>query len=775
MVCWSCTEDDMGTFLQQDQVLGWGVGHQGERLFNTASGLQPTYRESADSFLDESDVDPYDAIYGELDLGRVYGQQLAVWSHRSPEMVSLFTPVEGDTFVNIVAFARSTLEFNTAVDKMMVLLPGHKRPLDMESVFLVKPGTAIIIAPLYDYMVTIEVKQLGHRIDLVLNITMSVQELKSRLQTERGYPSTRMDLLYKDRPLQNDRYLFEYGLAHSSTIFVLLQLKNDVLVHVETFWGKRYHLYVDPCTTGFAIIASVLRRTVSQNVLDVGRLYELFLPKHTLVLYCGSRALDWDHCLGFYDLQDNSLLTISTIGLAHDMAIQKVPILLDSGRQQHLLASKFDRWSTVALKLHGMTGYPVNLIKVTRPNRQSIDFSDVIGPVSSTGQPFRLDVSAVGTDDDLLYGIPLKFKIARGVTELLKVAPSRSIQSVKETLERVGVPNASMYDLMVDGVRLANSKRVVDVIEEYKVPIELSLRQYPVFIHGHQNVIFKLLAHSKETLATFLMRVKMKTGLSFQDYLPLICGTPLDEAESLPVFDTRLSVKSSIFLVPRKQNKSFFILHGDWLSKLRLPTQPKMQQIKETLWRERNIPEGALASLGSFLQWYFGASSSHHPAVQDTGLKERMVVYEGNIGNKFIYRKDELAPEEGGSLGERREQTRRAGMNSLKKTKQGLKPADGARHMSADGAKAHRHQNTNMRKAYTTGTGGKHVRGRRERLAPPKYKNSQLAPPKFKNSQVAPPTYKYSQVNEPEDATKEWVFCLRHDYTIPAKSKTSHH
>lgn len=51
---------------------------------------------------------------------------------------------------------------------MMVLLPGHKRPLDMDSVFIVKPGTAILIAPLYDYMVTLEVKQLNQKIDMVV-------------------------------------------------------------------------------------------------------------------------------------------------------------------------------------------------------------------------------------------------------------------------------------------------------------------------------------------------------------------------------------------------------------------------------------------------------------------------------------------------------------------------------------------------------------------------------------------------------------------------------
>ncbi|CAL1540887.1 unnamed protein product [Lymnaea stagnalis] len=778
----------MDGFIQPHPVQGWGQGHQGERLFNTApahNSMPYPAASPADSLYDDLDdeLDPYDAIYGELDLQKVYGQQLAIWTHRNPETIALFTPVQGDTFMNIVAFARTSLQFNTAVDKMMVLLPGHKRPLDMESVFIVKPGTAIIIAPLYDYMITLEIKQLGHKIDMVLNITMTVLELKTRLQTERGYPSDRMDLLYKDRPLENVRYLFEYGLAHSSTIFVLLNLKNDILVHVETFWGKQYHLYVDSCTTGFGIIASILRRTVSQSVVDVVRLYELFLPKHTLVLYLGSRVIDWDNCLGFYGVVDGNVLTMSTIGLAHDMAIQKVPVLLDTGRLHHILVSKFDRWSTVVLKLHGMTGYPVNLMKLLRHNSLPLDFTDAIGSVSSNAKAVTLDLSAMKMDDDLLYGIPLKFKIARGITELLKVAPSRTIKSVKDTLERVGVPNASMYDLVVDGYRLPNNKRVVDVIEEYKVPIELSLKQYPVFIHGHQNVIYKMLAYSKETLATFLMRVKMKTGLSFKDYLLLICGTVLNDDESLPVFDTRISVKSSIFLIPRKQYRSFFILHDDWLTKLRIPSYPKIKDIKDLLWKERNVPEGGLASIGSFLQWYFGAQGRDGAVKQEeTPLKERMLEYEQNIGNRFMHLKveqpnrrhpsnikleDESLEELEKMVAKQEEKNRARSLPPHShRRKSRLPPIH--RHMSADANRPADRHGLVKRKAYTTMQDVKPRKGRRGS----RNKTGE-------QTVIPPPVYKYTDgAGEAggDDQNKEWVFCLRHDYTLPAKGgRPTHH
>ena len=321
----------------------------------------------------------------------------------------------------------------------------------------------------------------------------------------------------------------------------------------------------------------------------------------------------------------------------------QVPILLDSGKQHNVIVSKFDRWSAVVLKLHGLTGYPVNLMRLLRPGNQRVDFSDSVGYQTSAAPSVRLDVSAISSDFDLLYGIPLRFKVAKGVTEVLKVAPSRTIKSVKDTLERVGVPNASMYELMVGEYRLPNKQRVVDVIEEYKRPIDLSLRQYPVFIHGPHNVIYKMLAYSKETLAAFLMRVKMKTGLSYEDYNLFRCGKLLEEQEDKPVFETSISVRSSIFLMPRKHSCIFFVLKENWLTKLRLPVYPHASQIKDILWKERTVPEGGLASIGNFLQWYFFSGKVEvNKLPERKALAEKMITYEGMAANKYMQMKVEM-------------------------------------------------------------------------------------------------------------------------------------
>ena len=138
------------------------------------------------------------------------------------------------------------------------------------------------------------------------------------------------------------------------------------------------------------------------------------------------------------------------------------------------------------------------------------------------------------------------------------------------------------------------------------------------------------------------MRVKMKTGLSFKDYNLLRCGQTFNEDENKKVFDTSLSTKSSIFIIPRKDHRIFFILNQEWMTKLRLPILPQAQQIKDTLWKERNVPEGGLASIGNFLQWYFFPHKGDKLAASEKKrpqLKDKMAMYEANVGNNFMQMK----------------------------------------------------------------------------------------------------------------------------------------
>ena len=288
-----------------------------------------------------------------------------------------------------------------------------------------------------------------------------------------------------------------------------------------------------------------------------------------------------------------------------------------------------------------------------------------------------------------------------------------------------------------------------------------------------------MLAHTKESLAAFLMRVTLKTGISFRDHLLLSCGMTLQEDEETPVFDTRITPKSSIFLVPRQRYRPFLILHGDWLTKLRIPASPSYEIIKDILWKERSVPEGGLASIGNFLQWYFG------PQIRDSkffeqapALRERMLVYEQNVGANKIQMRAEQPRFQGRKL--RRQTVGGGGVGMLghkenfdttlaeldqfaarhrmkeRRRRQRLQ-RDGrlphlARHMSAAEARYHHAQHAGARrKAYTTDAAGMNV-NRLPALPVPHLGGA---------TGTRREAHEEHQVNEHGD--NDWVFSLTHE------------
>ena len=123
--------------------------------------------------------------------------------------------------------------------------------------------------------------------------------------------------------------------------------------------------------------------------------------------------------------------------------------------------------------------------------------------------------------------------------------------------------------------------------------------------------------HAQEALKVFKARVQMKTCLSQTEYYMLMSGLPIMDDDSCQVFQTPLAIASSVFLMALQQNQTFLIVWDDWLMKLRLPFHPQASEIKNILWKDRNIPEGSLSSVGNFLQWYFAMRASHKGLLDD--------------------------------------------------------------------------------------------------------------------------------------------------------------
>lgn len=90
-----------------------------------------------------------------------------------------------------------------------------------------------MVVPRYDYVIVLDVTQLGVKINMAVKVTTTVRNVKARLQRERGFPMERVDLLFRDQPMENQRHLFDYRITQDSTLYVLLQLVYDVRVTVS--------------------------------------------------------------------------------------------------------------------------------------------------------------------------------------------------------------------------------------------------------------------------------------------------------------------------------------------------------------------------------------------------------------------------------------------------------------------------------------------------------------------------------------------------------------
>ena len=366
--------------------------------------------------------------------------------------------------------------------------------------------------------------------------------------------------------------------------------------------------------TTAALLTIVLSRTVTRQVGDVITYYHQTLPRHAL-LFCDpdGTPMKWNTCLGFYRLDSSEddknipTISLSTIGLVHQMSLEKIPVVLDNkhGHINKFLASKYDYWTVVALKIHCVTLIPVNLIRLFLRGIE-IEFSRIIGDFNSSKNGIvNLDYSLLKHDYDARYGVKFTFNLGSGVKESVTCAPSRTVKTLKSILENLGIPNATLYDLYVDGYRLPENKRIGDVVYEYRKAVDLKLRQYPVFVHAPKGVIYRILVHGREKLAMFKKRVEMKIGVSFRDYFLLLSGLPVIDADDSNVFETPLSIGCSVFLMPFVYSQTFLVLNGDWLVKLRFPFFPQPSEIKQILLKDQNINEGCLVSIGNFLQWYF--------------------------------------------------------------------------------------------------------------------------------------------------------------------------
>ncbi|KAJ8299699.1 hypothetical protein KUTeg_023759 [Tegillarca granosa] len=297
-------------------------------------------QDEEDDSLEDSDSDEstgdQDLIYPILNVTK--GQSIALWSCAKVDTIAIFTPGKGETMTRIVKYAEHHLGYDKLLHKLLMLNPGVVTPVDINTVYSIRPGAAIMVMPITSLHVTIEINQLKTHFDMTIDPACTVAKCKSQIKKTKGIPIDQQELLYRDKPMENNRRLLEYRVKNGGTIFVMIQAQFNLLINIHTFWGKTYRFYVDPCSTGTDVVYTVFTRTFSKNapgLWDAG-IHEFYVPIHILVLHFKKQLVHWDFCLAHMGVRSGDTLTLSTVGNHSSLSLKTITVVNEMDEQFQL-------------------------------------------------------------------------------------------------------------------------------------------------------------------------------------------------------------------------------------------------------------------------------------------------------------------------------------------------------------------------------------------------------------------------------------------------------
>ena len=526
-----------------------------------------------------------------------------MWTYTKPETITLFTPSPDDTLYRVVRYAEDKLGFDRRDEKVMVLSPGSKTPHEINNIYLVRPGSVVMVIPKTNMHLKVEINQLKAKFSMSADPMATVYDVKAYIKKVKGIPIDQQDILFRDKSLENARKLYEYRIHDGVIMHVLIQVHFDFLVNIETFWGKTYRLYVDRCSTGSDLIYTVFGRTFSKYGPDQVLTHELYVPVNILILQNQKQSIHWDYCLGHFGIKNGDTLELNTVGQKSQMNMQTLKVLSETGETFDVEVSQFDRWSVAAFILHGFTGVPVDLIRLYVDNIQ-VNFTSIIGEVSKRSS-ILMTVLVTNIDEDLMFGIPLQVGLGNGIIENIKISAVRKVRDLKQRLESMGIPNATLYELVIGESRLPNTAKLRDVVHDLNVPLSLKVEKFPIFIHAPDGVIYKTMIEVTDTFKHLKHKIEMKSGHAISNCRILISGQEYRPPDETNLYANGFSTRTSVFVVTSNFMETFFITRGHLLIKIRIPIKPKAEEIKKCIWNSKDIPEGSITCLQTFFFWFF--------------------------------------------------------------------------------------------------------------------------------------------------------------------------
>ena len=541
-------------------------------------------------------------------------REVLLWVYTETTKLYLFTTSAVDAITSVHDFLRRTQKLNPPEYELAVLTPGLLYPVLLQNFKANLHNGVMLCLPSSDINITIRTPERevfstqAHPLDTIEDIKIRIEEIK-------GYPTDIQDLMLDGHILRNEESVLDYHITQETRLFLILQSCKKFPIHVDTFWGIKYSIEVGSCTTVKEVIQMILRKTMRHE--DEASDFHARVFMRDKPMYEGIIRLETTNtimkenlCLGYYKVSKAAILRLTSTGEANKDNCRMVQVLLENGVTVHTNAAKYDNWHIVVLKLHGITGKPIDTMRL-HVNDNLVDLNCTIGTLKQTNDityaklaTHRTSPSMANNAHSTANGkLELEVKTVNGITENVQCSAKDTIHDVKLKLEKAGVPEARYCDVLYKKVKLPTNSKLMDYKLQDRTQMELKMGEFPVQVMWATNTV-KLTAQSEQPISDLLARIETKTGVSPIKAAITFAGRNLHGIEDIVIQDSALYVHSTIYVEPLQTSRVLHLVTVDDV--VPIPIRPNISSLNLHQLSYLHLhPEIFLKSLHWFIKWRF--------------------------------------------------------------------------------------------------------------------------------------------------------------------------
>ena len=576
-------------------------------------------------------------------------REVLLWVYTQTTKLYLFSTAVVDSVSSVHDFLHRTQKLNPSEYELAVLTPGLLYPVLLQNFKSDLYNGVVLCLPSSDISITIQTQEKevfstqAHPLDNIEDIKLRIEEIK-------GYPIALQDLMLDGHILRNEESVLDYHISQETRLFLVLQSCKKFPVYVDTFWGVKYTVEVGSCTTVNQVIQMILRKTMrhEDEASDFhARVFMRDKPMYEglIRLETANNIMKENLCLGYCKVSKGAILRLTSTGEANKDNCRMVQVLLENGVTVHTNAAKYDNWHIVVLKLHGITGKPIDTMRL-HVNDNLVELNCTIGTLKQTNDVTYAKLATLRTSTSMANNahsasngkLQLEVKTVNGITESVQCSAKDTIHDVKLKLEKAGVPEARYCDVLYKKVKLPTNSKLMDYKLQGRTQMELKMGEFPVQVMWATNTV-KLTAQSEQPISDLLARIETKTGASPIKAAITFAGRNLYDTEDMVIQDSTLYVHSTIYVEPLQTSRVLHLVTVDDV--IPIPIRPNIDSLHlHQLTHLHLCPEIFLKSLHWFIKWRFpsrrvNSKRSCHSEATLIPSKQRAGVENATIGRSL--------------------------------------------------------------------------------------------------------------------------------------------